>query len=488
MAESERVGEESAAAPAATAKEAQVPSAAAGLHGSLLMLQRTAGNAAVARMVAGGQLAAPLRQDLERSFGRDLGHVRVHADDAAARSARAEGAVAYARGDDIVVDRSAMPADPQAKRFVLAHEVAHVLQADGAAAHRGGAGSAAEREAHAVASRTLAGQPAGPVRERVGDAVVHRFQTSERDQIAKFSDVIDTARDMAKRSMVDRNVVKGIDWPTFVNLAGGFSAFDVGFKKFSIQPSLSKLRHRYLMTARCGMLDLRHFYQLMYIALVKSNAEATQLGREHELNSEDASRFGAEDTPSNALGALFGANYARDAGGSPDAFATALKAYLERCDPVDFTAMAAAEQDTIVNYYGGQTAGKPTNQTEVATPAAIALPSLAGKDRTFPFYLERGDAKTVSDTESLKSDTEIRTWVFGHDPADHQRVSSSERNRMASRLLDGWVVDGDIEALLLLRSSAPSDADRDSLDAVVRPRITTLSDLGQRGRLRNVIK
>jgi hypothetical protein len=377
-----------------------------------------------------------------------------------------------------------MPADPQAKRFVLAHEVAHVLQAEGVAAAQGGP---AEREAHAVATRTLAGQPAGPVHERVGDDVVHRFQTSERDQIAKLSDVIETARDIAKRSMVDRNIVHGIDWPTFVNNAGGFSAFDVGLRKLSVTPSISKLPHRYLMTARCGMLDMRHFYQMMYIALVKSNAESTQMGREHELNSEDASRFGAEDTPSNAMGALFGAGYADGAGGSPDAFATALQGYLTRCDPVDFTAMPSTEQDTIVDYYGGQTGGKPTNQTEVATPAVIALPSLAGKDRTFPFYLERGDAKTISDTESLKSDTEIRTWVFGHDPADHQRVSSSERNRMASRLLDGWVADGDIEALLLLRSSAPNDKDRDSLDAVVRPRISSLN-FEQRGRLRLVIK
>jgi hypothetical protein len=482
VAESERA-EKAAAAPAA--KEAAALPAAAGLHGSMLMLQRTAGNAAVARMVAAGQLAKPLRGDLERSFGRDLGHVRVHADDAAARSARAEGAVAYARGHDIVVDRASLPGDPKARQFVIAHEVAHVLQAEGGAA---APSAPAEREAHAVAAQTLAGRPAGALRERVGADVVHRFQTSERDQIAKLSDVIDTARDMAKRSMVDRNIVKGIDWPTFVNNAGGFSAFDVGARALSIKPSISPLPHRYLMTARCGMLDMRHFYQMMYIALVKGNAKSTQMGREHELNSEDASRFGAEDTPSNALGALFGASYADGAGGSPDAFANALKVYLERCDPVDFTAMPATEQNTIVDYYGGQTGGKPTNQTEVATPAVLALPSLAGKDRTYPFYLERGDAKTISDTESQKSDTEIRTWVFGHDPADHARVSSSERNRMASRLLDGWVADGDIEALLLLRSSAPNDADRDSLDAIVRPRISSLSDFGQRAKLQLVIK
>ncbi len=487
MAESARVGQDAAAAPAA--KEAALPPAAAGLRESMLMLQRTAGNAAVARMVAGGRLAPPLRQDLERSFGRDLGHVRVHADDAAARSARAEGAVAYARGQDVVVDRASMPADPRAKRFVLAHEVAHVLQADGGpAAHSGGAGSPPEREAHAAAAQTLAGRRAGPVRERVGDDVVHRFQTSERDQIAKLSDVIDTARAIAKRSMVDRNFVKGIDWPTFVNSAGGFSAFDVGLRALSAKPSLSKLPNRYLMTARCGMLDMRHFYQLMYIGLVKGNPKATQMGREHELTSEDASRFGAEDTPSNALGALFGASYADGAGGSPDAFANALKAYLERCDPVDFTAMPSTEQDTIVDYYGGQTGGKPTNQNEEATPAVIALPSLAGKDRSYPFYLERGDPKTISDTESQKSDTEIRTWVFGHDEADLKRVSSSERNRMASRLLDGWVADGDIDAVLALRRTAPNDSDRDSLDASVRPRIGSLNNAAQRKRLSDVIK
>jgi hypothetical protein len=475
---------EESAAPAAD--NASLPAPAAGLHGAMLMLQRTVGNAAVARMVGGGRLAPPLRQDLERSFGRDLGHVRVHADDDAARSARAEGAVAYARGQDIVVDRAALPADPRARHFVLAHEVAHVLQTD--SAHGGGGGATAEREAHAAAAETLAGRPAGPVREHVGEGVVQRFQTSERDQFGKLSDVIDTARENAKHSMVDRNFVKGIDWPTFVNRCGGFSAFDAGAKAFSIKPSLTKLPFRYLMTAKCGMLDMRHFFQLMYIALVKSNAEATQMGREHELKAEDASRFGAEDTPSNALGALFGAAYASDAGGSPDAFATALQSFLQRCDPVDFGALPGTEQDQIVDYYGGQTGGKPTNQNETATPAVIPLPSLAGRDRVYPFYVERGDAKTISDTESQKTDTEIRTWVFGHDDADLKRVPLGERTRMVSRLLDGWVADGDIDALLTLRRTAPTDSDRDSVDAIVRPRISSLSDFAQRGRLRQVIK
>jgi hypothetical protein len=479
---------------------------------AVLWLQRAAGNAATTRLLAarrgtqrgstgverGGQPLAPsTRAALERSFGRDLSDVRLHDGPDAGRAARAAGAIAYAHGADVVLDRSALPAAPQAEQFVVAHEVAHVIQQRGTAASAAGrrpsrgsrAGEPAEREADAAAARALAGVSVGPLRQRAAAGVLSRFEVSERNRIASLSAVISTARDIATRSMVRTTLVTGIDWPTFVNKAGGFSAFDAVARWFDISSnSVASLPNRYLITGRCGMVDMRHFYQLMYVALVRGNARATQMGREHELNSEPTSRFAAEDTPSNALGALFGAGYADDNDSSPDVFADALQSYLQRCDPVDFSALPVAEQDQIVHFYGDRdAAGVPLNQNEAATPAVLSIATLAGHDRSFPFYVEPGDAKTITDTQSLTGDTEIRNWVAAHPDSDLRRIPSAERNRMASRLFDGWVSDDDINAVLTLRRTAPNDSDRNAIDSVIRSRVDSLSDFGQRGRLRAVL-
>ena len=50
----------------------------------------------------GRPLEDSVRVPLERCFGRDFRHVRVHADERAARSARVVGAAAYTAGAHIV--------------------------------------------------------------------------------------------------------------------------------------------------------------------------------------------------------------------------------------------------------------------------------------------------------------------------------------------------------------------------------------------------
>ncbi len=65
-------------------------------------------------------------------FGADLSGVRLHDDARAADSAAAVNARAYAVGPDVVLGRGAPPLDSDAGRQLLAHELAHVVQADGA--------------------------------------------------------------------------------------------------------------------------------------------------------------------------------------------------------------------------------------------------------------------------------------------------------------------------------------------------------------------
>jgi hypothetical protein len=124
--------------------------------------------------LAGG--GAPLdrgsRGWFEERLGHGFGHVRVHTGPAADASARAVGAQAYTVGSDVVFrDGHHAPHRPGG-RWLMAHELAHVAQADRGRAPRlaahpapgallvGAADDALEREADAVADRAVSSAPA----------------------------------------------------------------------------------------------------------------------------------------------------------------------------------------------------------------------------------------------------------------------------------------------------------------------------------------
>jgi hypothetical protein len=66
---------------------------------------------------------------MERRFSYDFSHVRVHTDQAATSSAHWLGARAYTIGSDIVFGAEGYRPDHSAGRRLLAHELAHVVQA-----------------------------------------------------------------------------------------------------------------------------------------------------------------------------------------------------------------------------------------------------------------------------------------------------------------------------------------------------------------------
>lgn len=100
--------------------------------------------ASVDRVLAspGARLAPALRQDMERSFGHDFSQVRVHADAAAAQSARDVRAHAYTAGSHIVFGASQFAPATSAGRHLLAHELTHVLQQSAHTASSGMGGNA----------------------------------------------------------------------------------------------------------------------------------------------------------------------------------------------------------------------------------------------------------------------------------------------------------------------------------------------------------
>jgi hypothetical protein len=96
-------------------------------------LQRTAGNAAICRLLSdpttsGQPLDAPTRDRLASSYRSDLSGVRLWLDSAATSR---QGAVAFTIGQDVVMDPARYQPGSTAGDVLLAHEVAHTVQQRG---------------------------------------------------------------------------------------------------------------------------------------------------------------------------------------------------------------------------------------------------------------------------------------------------------------------------------------------------------------------
>jgi hypothetical protein len=125
----------------------------------VLDLQRTAGNAAVARALreGGTPLEPSLRAAMERRLGGDLGSVRIHAGTDADASARAVNARAYTVGQDVVLGEGADDAS-------LEHELVHTLQqpkgrVDGEAVQVAPRGTSLEQAAERGSAQGSTGRP-----------------------------------------------------------------------------------------------------------------------------------------------------------------------------------------------------------------------------------------------------------------------------------------------------------------------------------------
>ncbi|HLG54766.1 MAG TPA: DUF4157 domain-containing protein [Vicinamibacterales bacterium] len=87
---------------------------------------------AAARSTGGRPLDPATRADMEPKFGFDFGRVRVHTDAGAAQGARSINAHAYTVGGDVVFAAGRYAPHTGEGRRLLAHELTHVVQQDGA--------------------------------------------------------------------------------------------------------------------------------------------------------------------------------------------------------------------------------------------------------------------------------------------------------------------------------------------------------------------
>lgn len=80
----------------------------------------------------GRPLDAALRGEMEQQFGHDFSGVRVHSDEAAARSAHEVAAHAYTVGNHVVFGSNQFAPGTATGRRLMAHELTHVVQQGGA--------------------------------------------------------------------------------------------------------------------------------------------------------------------------------------------------------------------------------------------------------------------------------------------------------------------------------------------------------------------
>lgn len=79
----------------------------------------------------GRPLPEPVRTDMEARFGSDFSTVRIHTDGAAAEAAQSLHAHAFAFGEHVAFNAGAFQPASTAGRHLIAHELAHVVQARG---------------------------------------------------------------------------------------------------------------------------------------------------------------------------------------------------------------------------------------------------------------------------------------------------------------------------------------------------------------------
>lgn len=116
---------------------------------------------------SGKPLDEATRAYMEPRFGHSFADVRIHADARAAESAAAVRANAYAVGRDVVFGAGKYAPGSAEGRRLIAHELAHVVQQEGAASAGpmaslmvGAVDTPEERQADAAADRVAAGQSA----------------------------------------------------------------------------------------------------------------------------------------------------------------------------------------------------------------------------------------------------------------------------------------------------------------------------------------
>jgi uncharacterized protein DUF4157 len=250
-----------------------------------LAAERDASPAVADVLRSPGRPLEPETRDLmESRLGHDFSRVRIHADEAAAGSARALRANAYSVGRDVVFGSGGYEPETTRGRMLLAHELAHVVQ-QGAADGRGAgalpvlsANDASEGEARTAArldarSRRLStGSPLAIARDPADAGIAASVapagqQVPLQDEDAMESRLISTDDPEFRRNYIDNNIESANFWDTpYASTDRKYRSFWVNYDDArTLEFNLDEIPVRYELKQRPGARMARlAFKPLMY--------------------------------------------------------------------------------------------------------------------------------------------------------------------------------------------------------------------------------
>lgn len=131
-------------------------------------LDESIGGAIEQRRGGGAPLPGGIRNDMEGAFGEDFSDVRIHNDSHAHELSRSVHARAFTVGNDVFFKKGMYDTSSTEGTKLLAHELTHVVQQDGASGTPTTVSDphdASERAADLIAEKVIAGRDAVPVSE-----------------------------------------------------------------------------------------------------------------------------------------------------------------------------------------------------------------------------------------------------------------------------------------------------------------------------------
>ena len=157
---------------------------------------------------SGTALDSQSRSFFEPRFGRDFSQVRVHADEAGARSARDLQAAAFTAGSHIAFAPGRFAPGTTEGKQLLAHELAHVVQQGGRssgsmpALDRSSASSAHEGAADAAADHVMRGMPVPDLQQSGAPGLQRKVEMrdvgrGEQSGFARLQELIDRLNGMS---------------------------------------------------------------------------------------------------------------------------------------------------------------------------------------------------------------------------------------------------------------------------------------------------
>ncbi len=227
---------------------------------------------------------------MEARFVRDFGHVRLHTDNRAAASAHAIGAQAYTAGSHIVFADGRYHPETRAGLWLLAHELAHVVQQGGAdppsLLRLGDVNDplecVADRAAHLVAAGralpqdfTFGTAPTGVIQRHPGPACNGNLVAIDGDMMLDAADIITRAY-LTNANVQEAAVFRGINWDYNFQVPGGAPN----------QPFARDLLSALRMSAleeRPDIIDFRNRQAYFFIAEIGIPFIGPYINRFHQL-------------------------------------------------------------------------------------------------------------------------------------------------------------------------------------------------------------